>query len=206
MCKIYEKQKDRDVLGFDFIHEEENTWLEKYNYYRFLLRRLEYGKTVEDFADIIDWIRKFDNDTCEIGLEIIEHTVIDKANVAKQLVDLITKDIYVPKKEVHEVYSASEQEKYKNLVRKFYPLLKQINMLSDKKLGIIKKNYETLRTFGINMVRIADMFMLDEYREKAQYVKIVLRKVNEDSYIYSNFSRLERAFEYMEEIAEQLSD
>lgn len=206
LSRIDEKQIERSVLGFDFTNEDENTWVEKYNYYKFLLRRLEYGKPVSDYADVIDWIRKFDNDTCGIGLEIIEHTVIDKDTVAKRLIDLITKDTYVQKECASEVYEYSEQEKYIKLVRKFYPLLKQINKLSGKKIRIIEKNYVTLRTFGMNMVRIADMFMLDDYRGKAEYVRTLLRKVDDVSYIYSNFSRLERAFEYMEEIAAQLND
>lgn len=206
LCEIYSKESNMDVIGFDFINEDENTWIEKYNYYKFLLRRLEYNKPIDDLKDVIDWIRMFENELCDIGCVILEHSIIDKVNVKKKLLKLIIEDIYSPYEKKYDVYKNEEQEKILSLVRQFYPLINHINMLSDKKVMIIEENYQTLRSFGINMDIIIEMFKLTEYLERAKYIRDFFRKHKDETNIYGSMNKLEIVLKYMEEIASKINE
>lgn len=206
LCEIDKCQEDREVLGFDFDNEDQNSLVEKYNYYKFLLVRLEYSKQIEDMKDIIDWIRKFESGVCEIGAIIINHSVIDKESTRGKLLKLINEYSCYPEntEDNSTEYSDEELEEAKTLSTEFYPLIKKINSLSSKKIDIIEMNFNMLRSYGMSMVSLVDMFKLIEYQDKAKYIRDLFRKMKNNEKLYGLFRKVETALIYMEEISGQI--
>lgn len=87
-CKLLRKEAGKEKRGF-WIDDFGDGFIKKYDAYKFLLRRLEYGKPTEDFADVIEWISGFEDETLEIGKIVAKHTVTDVETVCGRLRELL---------------------------------------------------------------------------------------------------------------------
>lgn len=84
LCDIYEVQKNKKVRGFDFEKDTVEELIQKYNYYKFFLRRLEYEKPYEDLMDVAQWMKAFDA-SFEVGYIVSEHSVMQFVKVAERI-------------------------------------------------------------------------------------------------------------------------
>ena len=91
LSDISEAQKNKKVQGFDFENDTVDELIQKYNYYKFFLRRLEYEKPYEDMMDVAEWIRVCDL-SFDVGCIVSEHSIMKFVKVAEKINLILQKD------------------------------------------------------------------------------------------------------------------
>lgn len=86
-CEILRREAGRDKRGF-WLDDLGDGFREKFAAYKFLLRRLEYGKPTEDLGDVIQWILEFEDGTFEVGNIVAEHAAVHQETVQGKLGEL----------------------------------------------------------------------------------------------------------------------
>lgn len=87
-CEILRKEAGKEKRGF-WIDDWKDGFTEKYTAYKFLLRRLEYGKPTEDLSDVLEWILGFEGETLDIGKIVVKHAINRVADVCGELRKLL---------------------------------------------------------------------------------------------------------------------
>lgn len=83
-CEILRLEAGREKKGF-WIDDLGDGFREKFAAYKFLLRRLEYGKPTDDLEDVLQWILKFEDGTFEAGDIVAEHATADRETARVRL-------------------------------------------------------------------------------------------------------------------------
>lgn len=89
-CEILRREAGQAKKGF-WLDDLGDGFKEKFVAYKFLLRRLEYGKPTEDLEDVIRWILEFEDETFEVGNIVAEHAAVDQETVRGRLCELSEK-------------------------------------------------------------------------------------------------------------------
>lgn len=86
-CEILRREAGQKKKGF-WIDDLGDGFNKKFAAYKFLLRRLEYGKPIDDLEDVVRWILEFEDERFSVGKIVAEHSVMNTETVLSRLREL----------------------------------------------------------------------------------------------------------------------
>lgn len=86
-------EKEAKKKAFNISEDSMQNMIEKFTFYKFLLRRIEYDKPIDDLKDVLDWVVNLAENALALTPIIAEYTIIHREKVEKRMADFVHKAI-----------------------------------------------------------------------------------------------------------------